>query len=174
MSTEIIIIIILALASLLQGITGFGFALIAAPLISSLVGPQNAVVLFTLISLIINGQLAFSITSKPNQKILFPLIAGSAIGLPLGLLILLVTPAKSLLAAISWITLGLAAAMLILKPKKFQPTTVSSLLIGVFLGILHSSVGVNGPLLVIYLSATEMKIHPTAKHWLFSSSPPAS
>ena len=56
-------------ASILQGITGFGFALIAAPLALLLVSKTTNVVSLTLVSLALNAFLLWHVRSALNKRL---------------------------------------------------------------------------------------------------------
>jgi uncharacterized membrane protein YfcA len=158
MATTFLIVIILSLASLIQSISGFGFALVSAPILGLLIGPQNTIVILALASLIINLQLLITIKAKLPPHLLPSLILGSVIGLPIGLYVLLIAPQNVLLTAIGWITLCLTIATVALRPIT-KTTIIKSLGVGLVLGTLQSSVGVNGPILALYLAG--LKLQPS-------------
>lgn len=142
-------------ASFAQAISGFGFSLLAVPLMVPLVGPQGAVITATMLS----GLLTLGSSANQRRHVQWrPVLVVSAAavcGIPLGLL------ALRLLSA-HWLTLIIGAvviAMTILlaghatwKPRGRRSTAMA----GVFSGALLSSTGMNGPPVVAVFQSLQM------------------
>lgn len=155
---EIILLsLFVLLASILQGVTGFGFAIIAAPLILSLYDAQTTIVILTIISLTLNTYLSNKIKTNYNKDILVKLITFGAIGIPLGIFIISTISPNTLKITAS--VLSILFALFIYIPKThIKENTILTYLTGLVTGILQSSVGISGPPVVLLL--TSYKLNP--------------
>ncbi|BCY10281.1 sulfite exporter TauE/SafE family protein [Actinoplanes sp. L3-i22] len=144
--------VILAVASCAQVITGFGYSLLSVPLLGLIVGPVDAVVGSTILVLLVN--LAVAVRDRAHVR--WPiartvLIAGLA-GLPLGLWLLRVLPARALSILIAVVVLAGTGA--IWRGLRVSPHPVTIAAAGLLSGILTTSAGVNGPPMAAVLAAT--------------------
>lgn len=139
-------------ASILQAITGFGGALIAAPLLLLLVDKTTSLVALTFGSLAINSILLLSIRSPLNKRTFYNLFLPGLIGLPIGLWILRTLPTS----ALRLLVLGLSiifGVMLLWKKVPVKSTDIKKRFAGWFSGILTTSVGLNSPPVALILAA---------------------
>lgn len=149
-------ILIMGVASFLQGITGFGFALVTAPLAIHLTDPVTLIFSFTLISLVLNGYLAITIKSPINSPLIKPIVLGSLLGLPVGYLALTQLPLTSFQSLLG-ITVIIFAILLLNNHLTIKATRHVSLAVGFIVGVLHLALGVNGPPVALYLSGLKLK-----------------
>lgn len=149
---------ILAVASCAQVITGFGYSLLSVPLLGLIVGPVDAVVgsgiLVTLVNLVV--------AVRDREHVRWPiartvLVAGPA-GLPIGLWVLHVLPARALSIVIAVVVLGGTVA--IWRGLRLSPSPITIAGAGLLSGILTTSVGVNGPPMAAVFSAMAMPPRP--------------
>jgi uncharacterized membrane protein YfcA len=82
------------------------------------------------------------------------MLAGACIGMPLGLIALLLAPEETLRLGVGGVTLALAAALFvgIRIPRRNLAGEVG---VGLVSGLLNTSVGMNGPPVVLYLQGRE-------------------
>ncbi|GAB6182233.1 sulfite exporter TauE/SafE family protein [Desulfotomaculum defluvii] len=144
--------LIILLAATLQGITGFGFALISVPLLLLVYEPHTAVGINIMISIV---SLSF-LTFKVRQVIMVPVVKnlflGSLLGIPLGVYIFLYFDMHLLKLSISIVTaifsLILISGITLKNVKgKIWESTVGSLS-----GFLTGSIGMPGPPIILFLS----------------------
>ena len=76
------------LGAFAQGVTGYGSALVAMPLLALLLGVRDAAALVALLSLAINVALLLPARRALPWRLVGPLLAGSAAGIPIGVLFL--------------------------------------------------------------------------------------
>lgn len=89
MSSQIVLIIAgAAAAGFVQGLSGFGFSLVALSFWAWSIDPKLAAVMAVFGGLTGQVMAAFTVTRKTDWKRLWPFIAGGLLGLPLGLLLL--------------------------------------------------------------------------------------
>jgi uncharacterized membrane protein YfcA len=140
-------------AAMIQGVTGFGFALAAMPLLQLVVEPHLAVV-----GLGISGGLILSVgvAVREHRHIRWsaavPLVVATAIGMPLGLVVLDRISAKGLILLTLVAVVGCTA--LVWRGWRLPPGRVAVATAGVLAGLLTTTTGTNGPPLVAALQAT--------------------
>src|SRR5690242_1647616 len=115
MTSEIIIILfgclVIFTAGFVQGITGFGFALIAVPLLSKWLPLQSIVPMIVVFSLLTNILVILKIKQFIEIKRIWLLILSSIIVTPLGTYILLVIPPNLLKILVGIVIVCFATAL---------------------------------------------------------------
>ncbi|MGB3795156.1 MAG: sulfite exporter TauE/SafE family protein [Alteraurantiacibacter sp.] len=150
MSTELIIVLTVAVASFVSGVTGFGAALIAMPIISGLIGIYTAAPLIAIIGLTNDTLLCLYYRRSFDWGVVAHLWIGSALGIPVGFLILRFFPGDSLLSALGIMIAAYAIyalfdpVMPILKSRQWVYGT------GFLCGALGSSYNLPGPPIILY------------------------
>lgn len=140
----------LFVGSALNALVGFGFSLVSVPVMALAVGPKEAVVLASLLALASNSGVALRHRAEAQRPIVGRLMAGSIVGLPIGLAVLVVVPAQ-------WIGIGIAvvvlsAVALIATGRQVESVPPwADVVAGVVSGVLNTSVGVSGPPVVMSL-----------------------
>ena len=145
-------IAIILIASILQTSTGFGFSILATPFLLFLFEPHEAIQINLILSLIISSALIMKIRQDIDFEIIRRLVAGSVIGLPIGIIIFLLIDINRLKLGVSLIILVLTI-MLILQFRMNQ-NKKRDLLVGGLSGSLTTSIGMPGPPLLLYFSGT--------------------
>jgi uncharacterized membrane protein YfcA len=137
------------IAGSLQGLTGFGFNLLAVPALV-LWFPAQVVVPGVLMSYLPLGVGQFVQLRKDVDWKLLGMMVGSAIvGMPLGASILRDTDTEVMKRGIGIAMIVLAIVLQFRPGKPFQKETPARLGIGLLSGFLSSSIGVSGPPLVL-------------------------
>ena len=135
---------------ILQGITGFGFAVLAAPLGLLFFNQPTVTVILAIIGLVLNGYLALKIQTKADSKIVRQLIISGLIGVPFGVLAL--TSVNPNFLKLMAGTLALFFALILTFPKaKLKKRTKLTLALGSLTGFLQSSTGLSGPPIALML-----------------------
>ena len=154
MSTSEFVLIGLAVffSSMVQTVTGFGFSLLAVPIMSMAVPTEIAVVIAATLSTFTSGGQAWTERHHGDRPTIKRLVLASFVGMPFGLLILTVATSQQL-------KLGLAAVIfvfLIVNLRGFRLENASTpvdLGAGLVAGVLSTSLSTNGPPLVMALHA---------------------
>ncbi len=150
MSTEALIIIVLALAvgSFVRGITGIGLPLIAVPVMAGFIGVQNAVIIMVVPNFFLNAWLVWTYRAHrvalPNIPVL---IAASVIGVVLGSWALS-TVSENILIVVMIVCLGLYLGKLATRTEITLPPAVSRLVSPVVVlvaGLVQGATGISGP-----------------------------
>jgi uncharacterized membrane protein YfcA len=147
------------LGSVLNGVVGFGFALVTVPLMSIALGPKEAVVLSALFGLLSNMGVGIRHRDEIEVSLVRRIVAGALVGMPLGLVVMVVVPPEPLKVAISLVVLG-SVALFARGWVIHDPPHRVDVLTGVFSGILNTSVGISGPPVVMNLQGRRLAKGP--------------
>ena len=79
---------VVAIASAAQALSGFGFALIATPVVAVLAGPREAIVGLTMVGLLLVAQLSLRGRGHVDGPTVLVMTGAAILGMPLGLLVL--------------------------------------------------------------------------------------
>jgi uncharacterized membrane protein YfcA len=147
-------LIIISFACFYQGLTGFGSALIAAPLLLLILDKVTVVTSITLVGLVLNVFLLRKIKQPLNLTLLLPLCLASVIGMPFGIWILKAVPIN--LMKIIAGSLAILSALIISFTKSSLPRTkLLTVIAGIFSGVLQTSISMSGPPVVTLLAAMD-------------------
>jgi uncharacterized protein len=145
--TLLLIAIAVGVASYAQAVAGFGFALIASPLIAALDGPRAAVigvaVVVTLQSIYVIRRLRADVRWRPVAL----LTGASLLGMPLGLLVFTHLSKSGLTAVIG--VMVLVFALLLWRGWQLPDTKLTETAAGLVSGAFATSTGTSGPPIVI-------------------------
>jgi uncharacterized protein len=150
MLIELYIFSVLILSSFLQTVTGFGYAIITAPLLALVLGPKETVMLVMLTGLIIRLFLIRATKKEGSFKAIAPLITASVAGAIPGAYVMTVISSDGLKIFMGIVLLLAAAAMwnncsVAVKHHRFTEAAV-----GGVSGFLATTTSINGPPVVLY------------------------
>ena len=143
---------IVVVAGFLQGLTGFGFVLIALPLLGLFIGIKTIIPLVILLALCISMTLSVQLRSSINLKSIYGLMAATIPGIPLGVYTLKHIPAEMLAIIVGIIMVAFTSYQLLAKPTAKQLGIPSTILAGFVSGVLAGSIGAGGPPVIVYSS----------------------
>lgn len=141
-------------SAFLRGLTGFGFAMAAVPLMAVAVSPLRAVTLTVILQLAIGIFDLFRNAEDYDRRELGLLGLGAAFGLPLGMAgLLLMSPAG---ARIGIAAVSLCGLLLSLRRPKVQlrPAAPVTALVGLLSGVFSGLAAMPGPPAVAYFIAS--------------------
>jgi uncharacterized membrane protein YfcA len=144
--------VVIFFASLTSGLTGFGFALIAVPLLISFLPPNFVVPVVVLLTNLSHTLILIETRNWIDLKRIWPLILGGMAGVPLGTFVLLALDVDVLRVVMGFLVLGCAMALMVgrKRPVKKEKRALAS--IGVLSGLLSGSTGMGGPPAVLFFS----------------------
>lgn len=141
------------LASFIQGITGFGFALIAVPLLSLFIPEiRNITPIIVIYSFLTNIIIVYKSRHYIDYKKIIPLIIFGLMATPVGTFMLIYIKAKTLKIIIGIVITITALAMLKNFKIKIKNEKVSYGMVGLLSGLLNGSTGLSGPPVVLFLT----------------------
>lgn len=155
----LIIGLIFLLAALLQGLTGFGFSILAVPLLTLFISPKIMVPVLLLYSIVINIVVFSSCWRSVELKRILILLIFGILGMPLGTHLLVVLPDNYLRIGIGFLILGFGLLQLLGFKKKFKQNSMVTAPIGFASGILSGSISMSGPPIILFLTNQEVGKH---------------
>ena len=144
-------------ASFVQAIAGFGFGLMAMPLMTLAIAPSRAVVVSTLVGIFITTWQSFAMRADAARPVVKRMTIGAYLGMPLGLVVL--TTVGDRVLRLSLGVAVLVAVVLLATNVSFDPGPRTDASAGFVSGVLNTSLSTNGPPLVFALQARRMDAH---------------
>lgn len=151
MPEGLLVTAVVAAGAALQSATGFGFALLVAPVLAAVVGPKAGVVTLTLLGVPMTLWNLSRWHGHLDRRLAAVVSAAGLVGMPLGLWVLRVADDRTLTLVVAAVVLLLTA--LLWRGVAFPAGRATELVAGVTSGILATSTGTNGPPLVIAFQA---------------------
>ncbi len=148
----IIVACIVLFAALVQSISGFGFALMAVPLMVIVIDLQVAVVVSTLVGTVSTSWQAWQLRGQRDRILTRRFIISSCLGAPFGLAAFILVPQNALKLILGFSVLF---GVVVLSRGLDMRSTHQSFdwLMGVLSGVLLMATSTNGPPLVFTLHA---------------------
>ncbi|MEX3711947.1 sulfite exporter TauE/SafE family protein [Cytobacillus horneckiae] len=150
---QLLFVLIIFIASILQTSTGFGFSILATPFLLLLFEPAEAIQINLILSLFISISLMGKISKDIDAGILKRLIIGSIVGLPIGIIVFLFINIQWLKLGIGILVLALTGMMML--QFRINQTKGRDLGVGGMSGALTTGIGMPGPPLLLYFSGTD-------------------
>jgi uncharacterized membrane protein YfcA len=151
----------LLVAATVQAATGFGFALIAGPVLYAVAPPSAAVALVLILGQVVNLLVMFGERRRleVDWTAVRPALAAAIPGLPIGVLIITVVSETAMKIAVGIAVCGIVLARL--ARRKGQPGHSgtgrgAAVAAGFAVGVLTTSTTTSGPPLAIWLTARRM------------------
>lgn len=147
--TSILAAIILA-AGFLQGLTGFGFVLIALPLLGRFLPLKTIIPLLCLLALCISLILSVQLRRTIGFRDIALLFAATVPAIPLGVYVLKHVPPQYLGICLGLLMIVFTAYQLMAKPTPRHLGPSWTILAGFLSGVLGAGIGAGGPPVIIY------------------------
>lgn len=145
----------IAFASFAQTLSGFGFSLLAVPLMTLVVSPRDAVVVATIIGSISTSSQAFIDRKHVDVPIARRLILASYAGMPFGLMAFVFVSETGLRLVLGVVVV--TAAVLLMRGFHLRDDRHRfDWLLGIVSGFLSTSTSTNGPPLVFLMQARRL------------------
>lgn len=153
-------LLVIVVAASVQAMSGFGFAVVAVPVLASIAGIDHAIAVAGLLGLTSSIATARHARADVRWGVSRRILAGTAIGLPLGYLIIGYLDPRQLTVLTGVAVLVTTAALAIgLRIPCTHPVAQSAT--GVLSGAFGVATGMTGPPVVIGLRGTELDHHQT-------------
>ncbi|MEM9219430.1 MAG: sulfite exporter TauE/SafE family protein [Cyanobacteria bacterium P01_F01_bin.150] len=150
---ELIIVLTTFIAAFVQGVSGFGFALVAMPILSGLTSIQTAAPLVALTTLTNNLLLCLYYRQSFDRNVVKNLLLGSVLGIPLGFLALDYLPTALMLITLGVIIVVYSVYSLVSPVVPVLKSKVWAYGAGFLSGILLGSFNLPGPPIILYGSS---------------------
>ena len=152
------VIAVVLVAGTAQTVTGFGFALVAVPFLIIVLEPEQVVVLTSLLALSNSALVAVRVLDRVPWRTVGRMLAGSLLGMPFGLMVLLFAPDEALRIGVGVASIVMAIALG--SGMSFGAAGYrGELIAGATSGVLNTSTSMNGPPVVLYLADQRLPPH---------------
>lgn len=135
-----------------QATLGFGIALVAVPVLVLTMPPTLVTPMMVILGLLNNLVVLAATWRHVRWRLLLPLVAAGLAGLPLGVLLLKFVDPEPLKLGVGVLTMLLAVVLLTGWNVRIRRELAGSLAVGAVGGVLHSSVFLSGPPVVLFLA----------------------
>lgn len=156
--TATLIFLLAAAAALIQAISGLGFGLLIVPPLVLVLGPKDAVIVSNVLATVLSLGLLWRQRADVQWRMASTLFAGSVVGMPLGLLVLVVA-SPVLLQLVIAISVLVFTLLLMRGLRVDRGGLAGDLSVGVVSGVLRTSTSMSGPPVVIYLQGRGVASH---------------
>ena len=144
-------------AGFVQGMTGFGSALVAVPLLTMFMDIKAVVPLCILNSIIITGYLVYQLRGHFSNRRILPLVFGSLPGIFVGALLLKRVDAGIIRILIGILLSGYGSYSLLVRPRSLGLGPAWGILAGFCSGAIGAAFSAGGPPTIIYTTLTNWK-----------------
>ena len=154
MLIDVGIAVVVAVATCAQVVSGFGFALIAVPLLALMVGAQPAVVGTTIVGPLLSLTIVLRDRDHIRRRSAVIVIVAAVVGMPLGILVLSHASDRALTAIIG--VAVVCAGTALWRGVRVPTGRLTEPIAGLLSGALATSTGTSGPPLVIVFHSERM------------------
>ncbi len=146
--------LVIFLAAIVRGFSGFGFSLLAVTALSLLLPAQEVVPSIFMLEVAASLHLLPGIWKDVHWKSLGPLIAGCLLATPLGVYLLAHAPQAPMQIALGIFVLVAVTMMMLGYAMKTMPNTITSILVGAASGFCNGAFGIGGPPVILFYFAS--------------------
>jgi hypothetical protein len=144
-------LLVTAVAGVMRGYSGFGSALLLAPLYSVLWGPRIGVPVVLVMELVASVQLLPRAFREADRRVVLPIGGAAVLFTPLGAIILLTADQEVLRRFIGGFVLVFGLLMMSRWRYHGSRPLALNLAVGTVAGLLKGATGVSGPPVILYL-----------------------
>ncbi len=140
------------LASAVYSLTGFGFALVAAPILVAVLPPTSVVPIMLVLVSVLTFGILLPVKRYVDLQRIWPLMVAGVLGMPLGALLLLALDAQLLKVLMGVVVAGFALAQLSGLRLRVTHEKVAWVPVGFLSGLLVGSTSMSGPPVVLFFA----------------------
>lgn len=137
-------------AGLVQGLTGFGFSMVAVSALSLLLGPKIVIPMVLLYSLFMNFYMFYGCYPQMQLRRVLHLTLGAVLGIPVGTAILVLLNPDLLKIFMGASIIAFTLLLLFGFQKKTQGGPKTMWPVGFFSGLLNGSITLGGPAVILF------------------------
>lgn len=150
--TLVIMAAIILFASMVKGLTGFGFALTSLPLLSMFIAPKAAVPIITICSVFLDGYTLYDARKHVQYKAITYLVASGIAGMILGTYFLVSLDSQILRLVIGVVTVLFTIASMMGVKREISNTKLASIPVGLLSGVMGGTISISGPPIVLFFN----------------------
>ncbi len=144
--------LIILIASLIQSTAGFGFALLAVPLLTLFMPMTDVVPVIVMLSTVTNVFVAWEQRKSLKIREILPLLIAGTAGIPLGVWGLKNFDQELLKTLVGFIIFSTSAALFFDWKISFRRKGLSLITAGLLSGVLGGSLSMSGPPIILFLT----------------------
>ncbi len=138
-------------AALVKGSTGFGFGLLAIPLLVLMLDAKLVVAIAVPIQIVIDALILSRVWQHIEIKKVAPIVLAGAVGIPLGTFIILTISSDTLRLFVLSVVMVSSLLMITGYTVRISRERLASAITGLAAGALYSSTGISGPPMVLFM-----------------------
>ncbi len=146
-----VLVMVVFAAGLLQSLSGFGFGLLAVPLLTIMLPTQTVAPLLIILGIFLNFVVAYRTRRYLAFGPIWPLFLAGALFTPLGAYLLLVLADATLRSIIGGVTVIFAMRLLFGKRTRLERERFWLFPVGALSGLLNGSITLSGPPVVLFM-----------------------
>ena len=147
---------VLFLASTVRSALGFGMGMVAMPLLGFLIEVKQATPVLALLAMVMSIVIVGCDWRRADWRSLRSLVAGSLLGIPLGVFLLARAPQEPIVNALACVVILFALFRLVWRrPLPIRPNMGWDLSLSFLSGSLGAAFGIGGPPIIAYASLRE-------------------
>jgi uncharacterized membrane protein YfcA len=147
-------IIIVFLAAIVRGYSGFGFSLLAITALSLIYSPAEIIPSIFLLEIAASIHLLPGLWRDIHWRSLIPLVIGTGIGTPIGLMFLTSVPAAPMQIALGLFVIAVTCLLWIGFVLKTMPGNIVSTTAGLAAGVANGAFGIGSPPVILFYFAS--------------------
>ncbi len=142
----------LLLAGLVQGLTGFGFALVCVPVLALFISPKTVAPMIATYGVVTNAMIIYHAREHVQPRHIWPLALAGVVGVPFGARLLVVLSPDTLRLLIGVTVTTLAALMAWGVRFEVKRERLAFAPVGFASGLLSGSIAVGGPPVILFFT----------------------
>jgi uncharacterized membrane protein YfcA len=150
---------IVFLTAIMRGYTGFGFALVAVPLLALIADPVTAVPMVLLLEVVGSLQLLPGLWRSAHLRSVLLLACGALLATPVGLYGLTTLPADVMRLVIALVVLATTLALAAGLKARREPRAPATFGVGMLSGLLNGAAAMSGPPVVLFYLNAQTAMH---------------
>ena len=163
---------IILLAAFVRAVSGFGYALVATPLLMLVMEAKSVVVMIVIMGIITCVMVLFPLWRHIDLRRVVFMCLGSIFGIPLGAYLLSSLDPSIIKLAVAVMVIPFSILLLLGHSHHFQRDTLGCIVAGFISGILGASTSLGGPPVVLFLLnqglVTQRFVGTLAAYFLFT------
>ncbi len=144
--------VVVLLAAVVSGLTGFGFALVLGPVLMLIIDPKVVVPVVAVLSVVLNLLLFYSARRWAEPIKMAPLMAAGVAGMAAGIFLLVFIDVAALKLLVSVVIISFSLALMGNLRLQMGGGRLDTLFVGLVSGFLGGSTSMSGPPVVLFFS----------------------
>ncbi|KPJ62480.1 MAG: hypothetical protein AMS15_03855 [Planctomycetes bacterium DG_23] len=145
-------LVVIFFAGLIQGLTGFGFALVAVPIMTLFLSPKEVVPVVLIHAILIVAVILYEARKWVDLRRIWPLMIAGIVGIPLGTYLLIFLQEGTLKILIGSVIVVFALAFLKGFRKQIKAEKLAFAPVGFISGLLAGSTMMGGPPVILFFT----------------------